>query len=213
MEIMSMVIEKSWTLTSDTLDHSDMTYIEELLKSVLEQLPIDLKGSLKEIHLVGNEKTYKEILQSLLNIDGFEEQFFNVYSFEKKEGYSVRGMAFVNEGTVILNLSQIQECAKEYMEHLSSDEHLRNIDNRYYIRDSHYTNFAEYMETTEDCMFFLLWNTLFEQIRKFEQHVNPELDLKEYTHEYDAEDALSNDSIGFSKHVFKTYVVPKWYVK
>lgn len=160
------------------------------------------------IYVIHKKETYSKLMDDLLAREGWGrlsiENFYQIYPFDKPDGYSVRGLAFERQKIIVINLHQLVECAEEYARYMSSEEGARKRDYRYFARDSHYDNFTELFSNKDEAVNFLFWHTLFEQIRSIQQSIQT-VDMKEFG--YDDEDrAEANDVIGFSKYMYQQYV-------
>jgi len=160
------------------------------------------------IYVIHEKETYMDLVADILAKEGWGrlsiDNFHQIYSFEKPDGYSVRGLAFDRQKIILINLHQLLACAEEYARYISSEEGARKRDYRYFARDSHYDNFTEKFSNKDEAVNFLFWHTLFEQIRSIQQSIQT-VDMKEFG--YDDEDrAEANDVIGFSKYMYQQYV-------
>lgn len=188
----------------------DIQRLRKIIEMLMERL--NIKYTWNTMYLLDEEDTYRMIVDNALRKSGWEmstEYFYQLFPFHKKEGYSVRGITFANQGIIVINMQQIKECVQEYEKYFALDDQEKRRDRRYFVQDSHYDDFEQYMHTHQDVMNFLFWNTILEQIRFLQQQCDPTLDLCEFLSEYQEESSLYiNDMIGFAKWVYKNCVYP-----
>lgn len=199
------VKDKVSTDTLGKVSKEGIAMVLEWLISVNPELK-EVIDSIETIWIVEKEETYNKILNRYWDGMGvlIKEELFKIYSFEKPDGYSVRGFTLDNQ-TILINLHQIKESVKEYVHYLKKDEFDRKRDRRYYERDSHYKDFEKYFIDESMAVHFFFWNTLFEQIRGLQQVRQP-VDLFEYGYDEESS-ANANDMIGFAKAMYER--VPK----
>lgn len=169
-------------------------------KKVLDQID--------SIHVIQRKETYHTLIDSISQEEDWgnllKENFYQIYSFEKPKGYSVRGLCFDKKRIIIINLHQLFQCADEYAQYVNSDERVQKRDYRYFAKDCHNEKFKEIISNKYEAVNFLFWNTLFEQFRAFQQSIE-KVDLMEFGYKEEGS-ATINDMNGFANHMYQQYV-------
>jgi len=193
-------------LSTDVLGKVSKEGISSILEWLMRVNPAlkEVIESIDTIWIIQKKETYYTILNRFWDQNGFgsliKEELLKIYSFDKPDGYAVRGFALDNKN-ILINLHQIEQSVAEYIQYFKKDEIDQKRDRRYYERDSHYKNFEDYFKDESTAIHFFFWNTLFEQIRGLQQN-SEQVDLFEY--EYDEEStAHANDMIGFAKSMYE----------
>jgi hypothetical protein len=170
------------------------------LKEVMERLD--------SLYVIRRKETYQTLMDGVLEKEKWgalsRKNFYQIYTFDKPEGYSVTGLTFDKERMVMINLHQLFQSADEYAKYLSSNESIQRRDYRYFEQDCHYDNFKEIISNKYEAVNFLFWNTLFQQIRHFQQSIQ-DVDMTEYGYKEEKSVTL-NDVIGFSKYMYQNFV-------